>query len=79
MTRGCFPNKSHVTSSKFKVIDHTQTLFIGYYKSLIYPTHNFVLNGEISKLHGKTSVIREDRVASIKVKIIIYTYAVNRQ
>ena len=62
--------KNHVASSKFKVIDH-KTLFIGYNKSLLYPVHNIVLHGGISKVHGKTFVVREDRVASLKVKIII--------
>ena len=37
MTRGCVANKTHVASSKFKVIDYTQTLLIGYNKSLLYP------------------------------------------
>ena len=32
---------------------------------------SFVLHDGISKLHGKTFVIREDHVASLKVKIII--------
>ena len=36
MTTGCVANKNHVASSKFKVIDHTLTLFIGYNKSLLY-------------------------------------------
>ena len=58
-------------SSKFKVIDHASTLFIGYSESLLYPAHNIVLHGGISKLRGKTSVVREDHVASLKVKIII--------
>ena len=71
MTRGCVANKNHVASSKFKVIDHTGTLFIDYNKSLLYPAHNFVLHGGISKLHGKTSVVCQDQVASLKVKIII--------
>ena len=71
MTRGCVANKNHVTSSKFKVKDHTLTLFIGYNKSLLYPAHNFVVHGGISKLHGKTSFVREDYVASLKAKIII--------
>ena len=77
MTRGCVANKNHVTSSKFKVIDHTLTLFIGYNESLLYPAHNFVLPGGISKLYGKTSVACADDVASLKVKITIQTYAVN--
>ena len=38
---------------------------------LLYPAHNFVLHGRISKLHDKTSVVSEDYVASLKVKIII--------
>ena len=42
-----------------------------YNKSLLYPAHNFVLHGRSSKLHGKTSFVREDYVASLKVKIII--------
>ena len=71
MTRGCVANKNNVASSKFKVIDHTSTLFTDYNKSLFYPTHNFVLHGGFSKLHGKTSVVHEDHVASLKVKIII--------
>ena len=71
MTRGCVANKNHIASSKFKVIDHSLTLFIGYIKSLLYPAHNFVLHGGISKLHGKTSVVREDHVASLKVNVII--------
>ena len=71
MTSGCVANKNHFTSSKFKVTDHTQTLFIGCNKSLLYPAHNFVLHGGISNLHGKTSVVCEDHVASLKVKIII--------
>ena len=76
LTRGCVAIKNHVTTSKFKVIDHTKTLFIDYNKSLLYPAHNFVLHDGTSKLHGKTSVVREDHVASFKVKIIILT---NRQ
>ena len=40
-------------------------------KDLLYPAHNFVLHGGISKLHGKTFVVCEDHVASFKVKIII--------
>ena len=32
---------------------------------------SFVLHGGISKLHGKILVVREDHVASLKVKIII--------
>ena len=79
VSRECVVNKKHVASSKFKVIDHTSILFIGYNKSLLYPAHNFILHGGISKLHNKTSVAREDHVASLKVKIIILTYAVNRQ
>ena len=71
MTRGCVANKNHVASSKFKVIYHTETLFIGYNKSLLYPAHNFVLRGGILKLHGKTFVVCEDHVASLNVKIII--------
>ena len=71
MTRGCVANKYYVLSLKFKVIDHTYTLFIGYNKSLLYPAHYFVLHGGISKLHGKTPVIREDHVVSLKVKIMI--------
>ena len=71
MTRGCVANKNHVDSSKFKVTDHALTLFIGYNKSLLYPAHNFVLQGGISKLHGKTSVVCEGHVASLKGKIII--------
>ena len=71
MTRECVANKNHVTSSKFTVIDYTSTLFIDYIKSLLYPAHNFVLHGGISKLHGKTSVVCEDHVAILKVKIII--------
>ena len=63
--------KNNVASSKFKVIDHTETLFIGYNKSLLYRAHKFVLHGGISKLHGKIFVVREDHFASIKVKIII--------
>ena len=59
MRRGCVANKNHVTSSIFKVID-----ILGYNKSLLYPDHNFVLHGGISKLHGKTSVVCEDHVAS---------------
>ena len=70
MTRGCVAVKNHVTSSKFKVIDHTYTLFIGYNKGLLYPAHNFVLHGGISKLHDKTSVVCKDHDASLKVKII---------
>ena len=31
------------------------------------------------KISSKISVVREDHVASLKVKIIIQTYAVNRQ
>ena len=49
MTRGCVANKNHVASSKFKVIDHTLTLFIGHNKSLLYLAHNFVMLGGISK------------------------------
>ena len=71
MTRGCVANKNHVASSKYKVNDHTLTVFIGYNKILLYPAHNFVLHGGISKLHGKTSVVRKDHVASLKVNIII--------
>ena len=37
MTRGCVANKNHVACSKVKVIDHTQTLSIGYNKNLLYP------------------------------------------
>ena len=62
MTRECVANKKHVTRSKFKVIDYSLTLFIGYNKSLLYPVHNFVLYGGISKSHGKTSVVCEDHV-----------------
>ena len=62
MTRGCVSNKNHATSSKFKVKDYTETLFIVYNKSLLCPTHNFVLHGGISKLRGKTSVVCEDHV-----------------
>ena len=69
MTRGCVANKNHVASSKFKAIDHTYTLFIGYNKSLLYPAHNFVLHSEISKLHGKTSVVRKDHDATPVVKL----------
>ena len=69
--RMCCKQKS-CPSSKFKVIDHTLTVFIGYNKSKLYPAHNFVLYGGISKSHGKTSVVRKDHVASLKVKIIIY-------
>ena len=47
------------------------TLFLGYNKSLLYPASNFVLHGGISKLHGNITVVREDHVASLKVKIII--------
>ena len=65
MTRECVANKNHVTSLKFKVI------IIGYNKSQLYQAHNFVLHGRISKLHGKTSVVLGDYVASFKVKIII--------
>ena len=72
MTRECVANKNHATCSKFKVIDYTLTLFRDYNKSLLYPDHNFVLHGGISKLHGKTSVVFEDHVASLKVKIIIF-------
>ena len=32
-----------------------------------------------SKLHDKTSVVREDHAASLKVMVMIWTYAVNRQ
>ena len=71
VTRGCVANKNHVASSEFKFIDLTWSLFIGYNKSLLYPAHNFVLHGGISKLHGKTFVVRDDHVASLKVKIII--------
>ena len=66
MTRECVANKNHVASSKCKFIDHTKTLFIGYNKSLLYPTHNFVLHGGISKLHDKTLVVCEDHAASFK-------------
>ena len=69
MRRGCVANKNHVASSKFKVIKHTKTLFIRYNKSLLYPAHNFVFHGGISKLHGKTFVVREDHVASLKVNL----------
>ena len=65
LARGC------VASSKFKVNDHTLTLYIGYNKSLLYPAHNFVLHDGITKSHGKTSVVHKDYVASLKVKIII--------
>ena len=71
MTRGCVAIKNHVASSKFKVIEHTLTMFIGYNKSLLYPVNNFVLHGGISKLHEKTSFVRKDHLASFKVKIII--------
>ena len=63
MTRGCVANKTHIASLKFKVTDHTLTLFKGYNKSLLYPVRNFVLHGGISKLHGKSSVVRQDHVA----------------
>ena len=46
-------------------------LFIGYNISLLYPAHNFVLHGGVSKLHGMTSVVCEDHVASLKVNILI--------
>ena len=35
--------------------------------------------GGISKLNDKTSVVHEDHVASLKVKIIMLTNAVNRR
>ena len=60
--RECVANKNHVASSKFKVKDHTLTLFIGHNKSLSYPAHNNVLHGGISKLHGKTYVLCKDHV-----------------
>ena len=50
MTRGCVAIKNHVASSKFKVIDHTLTLFVGYNKNLLYPAHNSVLHGGIFKI-----------------------------
>ena len=53
MTRACVANKNRVASSKFEVIDHTQILFIGYNKGLLYPAYNFVLHGGISILCGK--------------------------
>ena len=71
MTRGCVANKHLIASSKFKVKDQTETMSIGYNKSLLYPAHIFVLRGGISKLHGKTSAVREDHITSLKVKIII--------
>ena len=40
--------------------------------------HNFVLNGEISKYMAKHCVAYKDHVASLKVKVTIQTYAVNR-
>ena len=43
------------------------TLFIGYNKSLLYPAHNFILHGGVSKQYGKTFVVREDHVASLTV------------
>ena len=64
-------NKTHVASSKFKVKDHAETLFIGFNKNLFYPAHKFVFHGGISKLHGKTYVVCEDLVSSLKAKIII--------
>ena len=70
MTKGCIANKKHSASSKFKVTEYTSTLFIRYNKSLLYPAHTFVLHGGISKIHGKTSVVREDHIGSLKVKII---------
>ena len=63
--------KKRVASSKFKVTDHTLTLFVDYNKSLLYPAHNFLLHGGISKLHDKTSVVREDHVASLKIVSLI--------
>ena len=51
-TRERVANKNQIARSKFKVIDHTETLLIGYNKSLLYPAHNFVLHGGISKLHS---------------------------
>ena len=71
LTRGCVANTNHVASLKFKVNDLTLTLSICYKESLLYPAHNFVLHGGISKLHGKTSVLREDHVARLKFKITI--------
>ena len=68
MTRGCVANKKHVASLKVKFIDHTQTLFIGYNESLLYPAHNFVLHAGILKLWSKTPVPCKDRVVSLKAK-----------
>ena len=64
MTRGCVANKNHVTSSK---CEHRPY----YNESLLYPAHNFVLHGGISKLHGKTFVVHKDHVASFRVKSMI--------
>ena len=70
ITGGCAAKKDRVASSKFKIIDHTETLFMGYKESLFYQAHNFVLHGGISKSQSKTFVVRENHVASLKVKII---------
>ena len=64
MTRHCVTNKNRVArlKVKVKVLDYTQTLFIGYNKRMFYPAHSFFLHGGISKLHDKTSVACEDHV-----------------
>ena len=73
MVRRCVANKNHVARLKVKV-----TLCIGFNETCSCPANNFVMCGEILKnkladfkLHSKTSVVREDHVASLKVKIII--------
>ena len=43
MTIGCVANKTHVDSSKFKVIDNTLAFFISYNKSLLYPALSYMV------------------------------------
>ena len=79
MTRRCVCKQK--SCRQLKVQGHIPylNLFIGYNKSLLYPAHNFVLHGGISKLHDKTFVVCEDHVASLKVKLLFcfFTSTVN--
>ena len=43
MIRGCVANKNHVSSLEFKVIDHTQTLFVGYNKKHVISSSQLCL------------------------------------
>ena len=71
MTRGCVATKNHVANSKVQGYRPYLNFVYSCNKSLLYPAHNFVLHSGISKLHAKTSVVREAPVASLKVKIMI--------